>query len=100
MPDRREETGKMPSISWQTWSTSRTADLDEIENAHRSVVGTGRDRRVATQQINQAYAVLLSSQFQAFCRDLHTEGAKALVARSFDHALGKHLRHLTGMVPW
>ncbi|HEY1862014.1 MAG TPA: HEPN domain-containing protein, partial [Gemmataceae bacterium] len=29
--------------------------------------------RYATQQINQAYAVLLSSHFQGFCRDLHTE---------------------------
>ena len=31
------------------------------------------DRRYATQQINQAYVVLLSSQFQRFCRDLHSE---------------------------
>src|SRR5947208_1008605 len=70
----------MPSTSFQTWSARRAADLDEIENAHRSVGGTGRGRRVATQQINQAYAVLLSSQFQAFCRDLHTECAKLMVA--------------------
>src|SRR5207244_5983636 len=27
----------------------------------------------ATQQINRAYAVLLASQFQGFCRDLHSE---------------------------
>jgi hypothetical protein len=33
-----------------------------------------------TQQVNQAYAVLLSSQFQGFCRDLHTEGALHLLA--------------------
>lgn len=26
-----------------------------------------------TQQINQAYVMLLSSQFQGFCRDLHSE---------------------------
>ena len=30
-------------------------------------------RRYATQQINQAYTVLLMSQFQKYCRDLHTE---------------------------
>ncbi len=33
-----------------------------------------------TQQLNQWYAVMLSSQFQGFCRDLHTECAKLLVA--------------------
>jgi hypothetical protein len=34
-------------------------------------VGVGR--RWATQQINDAYVVLLQAQFQRFCRDLHTE---------------------------
>jgi len=48
-------------------------ELDEIENAHRSVGGGGRGRRYATHQINHAYAMLLSSQFQGFCRDLHSE---------------------------
>lgn len=33
----------------------------------------------ATQQINQAYAMLLSSQFQGFCRDLHSECVDHLV---------------------
>lgn len=64
----------MPSVAFQRWLTARAASLDEIENAHRAVGGTGPGRRYATQQINQAYAVLLSSQFQAFCRDPHTEG--------------------------
>ena len=54
--------------------------MDEIENAHCSVGGSGPGRRYATQQINQAYAVLLSSQFQAFCRGLHTECVNHLVA--------------------
>jgi hypothetical protein len=63
----------MSSAAFQEWSTVRASSLDEVENAHRSVGGTGPGRRYATQQINQAYAVLLSSQFQAFCRDLHTE---------------------------
>src|SRR5437762_13428273 len=69
----------MPSISFRTWSTTRAPQLDEIENAHRSVGGSGRGRRYATQQINQAYAMLLSSQFQGFCRDLHTECVHHLV---------------------
>jgi len=63
----------MPSRSLGTWNTVRVSALDEIEDAHRSVGGTGRGRRYATQQINYAYAVLLSSQFQGYCRDLHSE---------------------------
>src|SRR6202521_1860560 len=70
----------MPSLALQDWSARRAAALDEIEGAHRSVGGTGPGRRYATQQINQAYAVLLSSQFQAFCRNLHTECVNYLVA--------------------
>lgn len=69
----------MPSLSFQTWNTQRLPALDELEVAHRSVGGTGRGRRYATQQINQAYAVLLSSQFQGFCRDLHSECADHFV---------------------
>ena len=69
----------MPSGSWQNWAAGRAAALDEIEHAHQSVGGAG-GRRYLTQQINQAYAVLLSSQFQGFCRDLHEECADYLVA--------------------
>jgi hypothetical protein len=58
----------------------RAAALDEIEHAHRSVGGTGPGRRYLTQHINQAYAVLLSSQFQGFCRDLHEECVDWLAA--------------------
>lgn len=42
--------------------------------------GVGPGRRSATQQINQAFAVLLSSTFQRFCRDLHSETADYLTA--------------------
>ncbi len=63
----------MPSVSLQHWFAERAVALDEIENAHRSVGGAGPGRRYLTQQINQAYAMLLSAQFQGFCRDLHDE---------------------------
>jgi hypothetical protein len=69
----------MPSVSWHRWATTRRAALDEIAQAHVAVGGMGRGRRYATQQINQAYAVLLASQFQGFCRDLHTECIDRLV---------------------
>lgn len=61
------------------WRTSRAAALDELEAAHRAVGGIDRGGRYATQQLNHAYAVLLSSQFQGFCRDLHGEVADYLV---------------------
>ena len=63
----------MPSRSLQKWGTKRTNELDEIEMAHTAIGGSGRGRRYATQQVNHAYVVLLSSQFQGFCRDLHSE---------------------------
>src|SRR5262245_6790514 len=70
----------MPSISYQRWTTTRAKALDEIVRAHAAVGGTGRGRRYATQQVNHAYAVLLASQFQGFCRDLHSECIDFLVA--------------------
>lgn len=68
----------MPSRSLIRWRSERCVALDEIEAAHQSIGGIGRGRRYATQQINQAYAVLLASQFQGFCRDLHSESADYL----------------------
>src|SRR5579884_1815509 len=69
----------MPSASLQAWRTVRRIALDELEAAHRSVGGMRRGRRYARQQINHAYAVLLSSQFQGYCRDLHSECADYFV---------------------
>jgi len=63
----------MPSNSLIRWDGERAEALDEIENAHAMVGGTERGRRFATQQINYSYAALLSSHFQGFCRDLHSE---------------------------
>src|SRR5271169_1268211 len=80
MPEGIPRSAGMPSVALQNWLAGRAAALDEIEHAHRSVGGTGRGRRYLTQQINQAYAVLLSSQFQGFCRDLHEECVDCLVA--------------------
>lgn len=69
----------MASLSLHAWRNARRSALDELEAAHRSIGGTARGRRYATQQINQAYAVLLSSQFQGYCRDLHAECADCFV---------------------
>lgn len=63
----------MPSRSFNLWNTERRTALDQIAAAHAAVGGAGPGRRYATHQLNQAYAMLLSSQFQGFCRDLHSE---------------------------
>jgi hypothetical protein len=69
----------MPSNSLRHWEDVCRIKLDEIVEAHRAVGGTGRGRRYATEQVNRAYAILLSSQFQGFCRDLHSECAYHIV---------------------
>jgi hypothetical protein len=63
----------MASTAYRRWSTVRARALDEMARAHVALGGTGPGRRYATQQVNQAYAVLLASQFQGFCRELHSE---------------------------
>jgi hypothetical protein len=70
----------MPSNSLLQWGGVRSTALDEIETAHAHVGGTARGRRYATQQINRAYAVLLASEFQGFCRDLYSECMDHVVA--------------------
>ena len=68
------------STSYRRWRTTRASALDEIARAHAAIGGTARGRRFTTQQINQAYAMLLASQFQGFCRDLHSESVDPVVA--------------------
>jgi hypothetical protein len=69
----------MASKSLEHWQKARIRELDEIANAHLEVGGSARGRRYATLQINHAYTVLLSSQFQGFCRDLHSEAVDHIV---------------------
>ena len=69
----------MTSKPLRDWAKARAAQLDEIRAAHTAVGGSSSGRRYATQQINQAYLVMLSGQFQGFCRDLHGEAADYVV---------------------
>lgn len=71
----------VPSKALQRWRASRATELDRMEKAHVSVGGTAAGRRHTTEQINQAYAMLVSSHFQGFCRDLHSEAVAFLVAK-------------------
>lgn len=69
----------MPSLALLRWRSRREPELDELEAAHQAVGGSSRGRRYATLRVNHAYAVLLSSAFQAYCRDLHSEAVDYLV---------------------
>jgi hypothetical protein len=68
----------MPSLSLRQWQTQRRRSLDDLSATHRLIGGANRGRRWATGHINQAYVLAISSQFQGFCRDLHTECADHL----------------------
>jgi len=59
--------------AYNKWLIERLPKLDELEDAHVAVGGVSRGRRFNTQQINYSYAVMLTSQFQGYCRDLHDE---------------------------
>lgn len=69
----------MPSRALLDWQVESGRALDAVENAHRTVRDGGRGSRFAAQQLSQAYVLLLSSRFQRFCRDLHTECAEHLL---------------------
>jgi len=93
---KSERLTGMPSQSLQTWSSARAKLLDDIKHAHRLIRGTGAGARAAIQQINQAYVLLLSAQFQGFCRDFHSECADFYVAPVADPGL-QHLL-LAGLI--
>src|SRR5579872_7164727 len=77
----------MPSNSLRRWRDDRRRELDEVESAHQSLGGSARGRRHATLQINYSYALLLSANFQGFCRDLHTEVANFLADQTISSSL-------------
>lgn len=90
----------MSSAALTEWNGGRADRLDELEHVHRSLTGTAPGRRWVTEQLNRAYLITLASQFQGFCRDLHSEGATLVASQSrtnlrdvFDAALtlGRHL---------
>ena len=56
--------------------------MDNLLGVHRAVGGVGPGRRYATSQVNNAYAVLVSSQFQKYCRDLHSQAADHIAKHS------------------
>lgn len=84
----------MASRALRGWQTRSRKVLDELEAAHAVVGGARRARAFARQQINQAYVVLLASQFQRFCRDLYNESADHLTNQPAHGPLNLILRNL------
>jgi hypothetical protein len=82
------------SAALAQWNTKASAALDQIVAAHAAVGGSSRGRRYATLQVNHAFAMLLSSQFQGFCRDLHSEAVDFLVASVAPASVGTVLRSM------
>jgi hypothetical protein len=79
--------GQVSSASIHDWKHQRADKLDQIETAHAALGGALPGRRWATEQLNHAYAVLLCSQFQGFCRDLHSECVDVVVSAAVTPAM-------------
>jgi hypothetical protein len=71
----------MPSAAYRTWRTVRAVALDDVEAAHTAVRGAAPVRQLARLQLNRAYVLLLSAEFQGFCRDLHTEASDHILVQ-------------------
>jgi len=66
------------SAAHREWKTTSRGRFSELEEAHRSVGGTGAGRRTRTTQVNHAYVLLLLAEFQRYCRNVQSEAADRL----------------------
>jgi len=82
----------MPSDALLAWQADRLLRLRNVEAdcLHLEAVHATDPDRV--QEYIRSYAVLLSSEFQGFCRDLHSECADRLVDSANPVALRTVLR--------
>jgi hypothetical protein len=70
----------MPSNALDLWRTDRTFRLDNVEADCLHLVSMYPADPDRVQEYIRAYAVLVSGEFQAFCRDLHDHCSDKLVA--------------------
>lgn len=70
----------MNSPALAAWRSSRLGRLDRLLAVHPDSTGSGTDPAVA-EEWTHALILRLASEFQGFCRDLHTDASKA-VARA------------------
>jgi hypothetical protein len=69
----------MASNALVEWRTVRSVRIDRLMQAHVLVGGVGSGRRWATDEINHALVLRLTSEFQGFCRALHDEAIVAIM---------------------
>lgn len=82
------------SAALDEWREGSADVFDEIEQMHRGVESAVLGRRVVTEQLNYAYAMLITAHFQRYCRALHTEVTQALVGLMPDPRLAEVLEGL------
>ena len=63
----------MPSAALIRWRNANLLRLDELEKVHADATGRARGRRWGTEQFNRTLFVVLTAQFQDFCRALHDQ---------------------------
>ena len=76
------------SVALEEWRGASCEALDELELVYGRVGGAGVGERIVTRQIDYAYAALILAHFQRYCRSIHAEASRALVATVPDSALG------------
>lgn len=84
--DARPTFAGVPSHAFARWESNRVDRLDELEEIHARLTGTEPGRRWLTDELNRGYVVILASQFQGYCRDLHSEMAE-VIARAANPAV-------------
>lgn len=70
----------MPSQALNRWLFERAAVLDGLLDSFGVIRGSGRVHRTAIQHLSRSFAVVLSAEFQGFCKDLHRECAAHFAA--------------------
>ncbi len=72
----------MTSRAKKLWDTKSQERLDELEQIHADIRGSGRGRRWYTRQLNLSLFVALVAQFQLYCRNLHDEAVEVYLSHA------------------
>lgn len=70
----------MPSKALKNWQRSLIKQLDPLRTIHADLTGRRSGRPRTTQQVVDAYIILLSGLFQQYCRDVYQEAVDEVVA--------------------
>ena len=71
----------MPSIAWQEWQKDRMVRLQHIDLQCAASLAAVPPLLQLIEENLRGYVVLLSAQFQGFCRDLYTECAQIIASK-------------------